>query len=278
MPLPTNLYGLPLNEFISVRIEREQQAKSANDKDLAAEIHRMAKPNTVAWLANQLVRRHRDEIQTLLEVGSEMRDATATLSGNRLRELSRQQHQLIRSLVQQAERLTNSAGKQLDGGVARGLEETFHAALVDQAAADVLAAGRLTVGPSSTGFGNLAGSGIRNPRSAAKSRSAAADRSPPKGKQRRRASSEVDHARTVVAAALQARDVAHARLQQTEQSLADANDRADRLRRGLHEAEGVRSEAKANQRRVQAEFNRADRRAQDAQRRLEDFEKKQLES
>ena len=149
------LYGLPLNEFISVRIEREQQAKSANDKDLAAEIHRMAKPNTVAWLANQLVRRHRDEIQTLLEVGSEMRDATATLSGNRLRELSRQQHQLIRSLVQQAERLTNSAGKQLDGGVARGLEETFHAALVDQAAADVLAAGRLTAGLSSTGFGNF---------------------------------------------------------------------------------------------------------------------------
>ena len=150
------LYGLPLNEFISARIEREQQAKGANERDLAAEIHRMAKPNTVAWLANQLVRRHRDEIQTLLEVGSEMRDATATLSGNRLRELSRQQHQLIRALVQQAERLTNSAGRQLGAGVARGLEETFHAALADQAAADVLAAGRLTAGLSSTGFGNLA--------------------------------------------------------------------------------------------------------------------------
>ena len=64
------LYGLSLDDFILTRNVLEKQAKGANDKVLAAEIHRLPKPNAIAWLINQLVRQHNDEIQTLLALGS----------------------------------------------------------------------------------------------------------------------------------------------------------------------------------------------------------------
>jgi hypothetical protein len=69
---------------------------------LAAQIHQLTKPNLVAWLANQLARERADEIRPLLELGVALREATATLSGQQLRELSRQQRQLVYALVQQA--------------------------------------------------------------------------------------------------------------------------------------------------------------------------------
>lgn len=44
------------DEFIPTRSVREKQARSDGDKDAAAQIHELAKPNLVGWLANQLVR------------------------------------------------------------------------------------------------------------------------------------------------------------------------------------------------------------------------------
>ena len=146
------LYGLSLDDFILTRNVLEKQAKGANDKVLAAEIHRLPKPNAIAWLINQLVRQHNDEIQTLLALGSSMREATATFSGDRLRELSRQQHAVIRGLVQQAEELAHASGREISAATARSLEETFYAALADSGSADAVAAGRLTTGLQSTGF------------------------------------------------------------------------------------------------------------------------------
>ena len=117
------LYGLPLDDFIPVRARREKQAKGANDRKLAAEIHRLAKPNAVAWLVNQLVRNQPKDIQTLVVLGSEMRKATANLSGDRLRDLSRQQHQVVRGLVEKAEHLSNAAGRRLSADGARSLND-----------------------------------------------------------------------------------------------------------------------------------------------------------
>jgi hypothetical protein len=146
------LYGLPLDDFTPARNEREKQAKAAGEKDLAAQIHQLTKPNLVAWLANQLARERVDEIRPLLELGAALREATATLSGQQLRELSRQQRQLVYALVQQARRLANAAGRKVSEDTARGLEDTLRAALVDPHAAEALVAGRLTEGMQNSGF------------------------------------------------------------------------------------------------------------------------------
>src|SRR2546423_15505531 len=96
------LYGLPLGDFVAVRNARAKEAKAAGDRDLSAAISALAKPTKAGWLTNQLVRRRRDEIAPLLELGAGLREATASLSGDQLRELTRQQGRLVHALVQQA--------------------------------------------------------------------------------------------------------------------------------------------------------------------------------
>ena len=267
------LYGLPLDDFISTRAVREKEAKGTGNKELAAGIHRLAKPNAVGWLVNQLVRHRNADIQALLELGSRMREATANLSGD-LRELSRQQRQVIRGLVKQAEQLGNAAGRRVSADTARSLDETFSAALADPGAADTVAAGRLTAALTSTGFAGLETTGSRPARSATKPDSGAETRPRTKApggvKQRERAQADVARARAMVVAAVKARDEAQATLQQVDQSVADANDRVEQLQRELREALKAQSAAEKDRRRVQAAFDHADRGSRDADQRLTD--------
>ena len=118
------LYGLPPEQFTAARTQYEKEAKAAGDRDAAAVIHAMAKPSVTAWLANQLVREHRDELQPLLELGAGLRDATRNLAGDQLRTLSRQQHQLVHALVLQARHLARTAERSVSDDAVRGLEET----------------------------------------------------------------------------------------------------------------------------------------------------------
>jgi hypothetical protein len=274
------LYGLSPDDFTPTRTEREKGARAAGDRGLAAAIHGLRKPNAVAWLVNQLVRQHLDGIQTLRTLGSELREATANLSGDRLRELSRQQHQVVRGLIQQAERLAISAGRSVSGDTARGLEETLYAALGDQVAADALAAGRLTEGLRATGFAGLdtAGghhgpsttkqpSGAESP-AESRSRSRTRTKEPRGVVQRERAKRKVVEAESVAGAAAKAREEANRRLQQAEQLVTDAGDRVEQLRSDLHTAVEAQSRAEKERRQAQSDLDRTDRRAQDAQQRV----------
>src|ERR1700722_3820489 len=146
------LYGLPLGEFTAARAEWAKQARTDGDRDAAAVIAKLPKPNVVAWLANQLARQHPGEIRPLLELGESLRQATAALDAPRLGQLSRQQRQVVSALMGRARELAAEAGQAVSDGTARGLEETLHAALADELAAHELAQGQLAAGLSRTGF------------------------------------------------------------------------------------------------------------------------------
>lgn len=148
------LYGLPPGDFVAVRNARAKEAKADGDRDLAAAITALAKPTKVAWLANQLVRQRRDDVAPLLELGAGLREATASLSGEDLRRLTKQQHQLVHALVQQARAL---AGGPVTEDVADGVDKTLRAALADDDLAAQLLQARLTDGLSFAGFGGSAG-------------------------------------------------------------------------------------------------------------------------
>ena len=152
------LYGLSPRAFTAARDARAKEAKDAGDKEAAAEIKALRKPTVTAWLANQLVRQHADEVRPLLELGSALREATATVSGPQLRELSRQRNDVVRALVRQARRLAADAGQAVSEDVARGLEETLNAALADPDQAELLLKGRLSVQLKHTGYGPAEGS------------------------------------------------------------------------------------------------------------------------
>ena len=258
------LYGLSLGDFTSTRAARQRQAQADGDKELAEAIHRLPKPNAVAWLVNQLVRQHPGDIDKLLKLGTEMRDATASLSGD-LRELSRQQHRMVRALVQQAERLAKAAGRPVSATTARSLEATFYAALADPGAADAVAAGRLAVELRPTGFAGLADAGNLARPSASKPRPKAGK--PARSGERRsgephkRATAKVAEAKSVAGKATKTREAEQARLQQAEQRMADAGDRVEQLRRELREAVEVQSRATKDRRVALAAFDRADRTA-----------------
>ena len=146
------LYALPPEQFTAARNARAKEAKADGDRETAARIAALRKPTVLAWLVNLLVRELPDEIGGFLDLGDALRDATVTLSGPELRQLSGQRHRLVQALVRQARDLAREAGHRITEDVARGLEETLAAALTDPAVADQLRAGRLTSGLTATGF------------------------------------------------------------------------------------------------------------------------------
>ncbi|MEP7035521.1 MAG: hypothetical protein ABI662_05105 [Dermatophilaceae bacterium] len=260
------LYGLALDEFVSTRTDRERQARSLGDKALAARIHRLPKPTLVAWLANQLARQGADELRPLLDLGVALREATATLSGDQLRELSRQQRQLVHALVQQARRLASAEGRKVSENTARGLEDTLRAAIADPDAADALANGRLTAAMQNSGFGALAGGG-GEPVSANKPSpglAQSATTSKDVLEHRERAKDGVAKARSAVEKAVAASQDALDRLEAADQAVAESSSRVERARRHLDEALGAQSAAQEDQRRALAAAERAGRGANDA--------------
>jgi len=264
------LFGLPLDDFTSVRNLREKQAKAVGENDVAAQIHQLRKPNLVAWLTNQLARERDEEIRSLVELGAALREATATMSGQQLRELSRQQRLLVSALVQQARRLANGAGRKVSEDTARGLEDTLRAGLANPRAAEALAAGRLTEGMQNSGFGSLVGGDELA--SSAKEPTAVAERSPTARQgaqeQRKRAEYDVEQATSAASSARTARQEAYAKIEAADQRVAETVGRVERAREELEEALRAQSKARKAQARAQGDFDRADRHAQDAQQRL----------
>ena len=282
------LYGLPLDEFTAARNERVKQARADGDSGAAVAIGKLAKPNRVAWLANQLVREDADGIRALLQLGESMRQATASLAAEQLRQASRQQHQIINALVQQARRLASAAGQAMSDDTARGLGDTLHAALADEQAARQLSQGGLTSGLASSGFPGIdIGAASRPARSTAAGRRAgpgklaagqraAGQRAEPgtvaarRREQVTRARQDERDARSHAAKADRARENAQAALAQAEEAARAAAGSVGRLEAQLDAALQARTSADRAQRQARKDADRADRVARHAERRLAD--------
>ena len=147
------LYGLPPDEFMPARSTYEQQARADGDRTLAAEIKALGKPSTAAWVANVLVRHHREDIENLVELGGLLREAQENLEGDQLRALDVQRRQLVSALTRQSRALANQLGHPVSGSVGQQVEETLRAAMSDPEAGEALLEGRLTAPMSYSGLG-----------------------------------------------------------------------------------------------------------------------------
>jgi hypothetical protein len=277
------LYALSPREFTAARDALAKEAKDAGHADAAREIKALRKPTVIAWLANQLVRHHGDEVRPLVDLGSALREATATLSGPQLRELSRQRNEVVRALVRQARRLAADAGQAVSEEVARGLEETLNAALADPLQAEVLLQGRLATQLRHSGYGpadNPAPAGGQRTATRAKKRSphgreaTAAERR--RAERREQLESELAEAWPAARAAADARSAADQQAVRAQDEARAAKLRVDGLRTDLAEAEEQQARAsaasaKADQTRdaAAAEADRATKRVSTLQRELE---------
>ncbi|GCD95676.1 hypothetical protein [Embleya hyalina] len=287
------LYGLAPDAFVAARDAHAHTARAAGDRALAGRIGDLRRPVLAAWLANLLVREHRDEIDAFLRLGTAMRDAQERLRGPELRELSRRRNRVIDALRHQALALAAAHGHPTVGDTTlRDLQDTLNAALADPDAAQRLAAGRLTAPlrpedafasaptgrtteqgratpPAGAGKAAKAGKGTRGAE-ALKGNDAAEERAA-RERARKQYESELAHARaTVEAAEKSARGTARtarerrsaaesARARHTE-AVADAESLATRLETARTRATRLGTAAD----KAEAERERADRAARDA--------------
>jgi hypothetical protein len=265
------LYGLPPDEFVAARNLRAKEARSAGDRETAAAISRLAKPTRVAWLTNQLVRRRRDEVQPLLDLGAGLREATASLSGEDLRRLTRQQHQLVHALVQQAKSLAAELGQPASDDVADGVDATLRAALADDALAAELSAARLTDKLEYAGFGGLvAGSQpLPQARKAVPAGKAAAVNKAAADQERiEKVRRLLEEARAVAQAAGAARQAAQELADESVEAVRQLRERLDRLRAELDQVGAEHADAERRVRAARTALQRAEQTATRAGHRL----------
>jgi hypothetical protein len=96
------LYWVPPEEFTAQRTKLTAAAKQRGDADAAKRISAARKPTTAAWMINRLALRRTDSKQRLADLGDRLRAAHAAMDGDRIRDLSAEQHKLIDALARAA--------------------------------------------------------------------------------------------------------------------------------------------------------------------------------
>ncbi len=257
--LTYELYALPREDFTAARDAVAKQARTAGQRDVAAAVKKLAKPNAAAWLANMLAREHAGDVRALLDLGDELRAATAARDGAELRRLAPRQNKLVTDLVAAARRLGEAAGTRVTDDTARGLDETLRAALADSGLGRELAAGRTTDVLRFSGFPDV-GFGPAAPRAAPEPDAAddedAADDRPGTDE----TAAEADRER----AARLAR--ADATVLEAQEAADDAAAAARAARDALDSAGAVKTEATEDVRRLRVELEAALAHRQEAER------------
>jgi hypothetical protein len=137
------LYTGSRDDFLPTRTERSKQARAAGDRELAARIMALRKPTVGAWLVNQVVRRHPDQLAALAELAERMRTAHQHGDGEQIRAAGRDRQVLLRGLDALARQTAATEGIRLGTDAAGQVTTTFQAALVDPAALAAVRTGRL---------------------------------------------------------------------------------------------------------------------------------------
>jgi methyl-accepting chemotaxis protein len=149
------LYGLPAADFTAARNAAAKAAKANKERDLAAGITALPRPSTSAWVVNQLVRRHPDDVAALLELGADMRAAEHARDADRIRSLSRERNLRVPALTKQARALSEELGQPVSEAIAQEIESTLTAALATEDFGSAVRSGQLTKALVWAGFGEM---------------------------------------------------------------------------------------------------------------------------
>ena len=138
------LFALPPEEFTAAR---DELAKSLEERQAAKEVKALRRPTTAAWAVNQTVRRHPDALERLLAAGREVRSAqrraASGLSAPTFGKAIAERRRLVIELTDLATAILEEAGRPAELQT-RAIANTFEAAAADEAAAEAVAAGRLS--------------------------------------------------------------------------------------------------------------------------------------
>ena len=237
------LYGGSRDEFLAARSKRAAEAKAEGEAELARRIAALRKPTVAAWLVNQLVRRHPDDVDDLAAVAGELGEAHRHGTGERLREAGAARRELLRRLENRVRGLARDTGVRLSDDTATQIDTTFQAALINPAALDAVRSGQLNtaVGLDADLLEQWPAADVSRPRPQPKPQRQPEPEAEPEPDPELVAAWE--QARELVTAAAQAREQAERELGKaqevaahTEEALADAKARLDAARHDHQQA------------------------------------------
>jgi hypothetical protein len=154
LSIAEELYSLPPGEFTGTRNQWVKQTRAEGDADLARRVGELRKPSVAAWVVNMMMRHQGEQMTQVLELGASLRQAQADLDGDALRELTRQRRQLTTAVTHQGRTLAAELGQKVTEAVADQVQETLHAAMVDEDAASAVRSGMLVGALAATGVGS----------------------------------------------------------------------------------------------------------------------------
>lgn len=211
------LYGVDLDRFTAARNELAKRLKNEGRREDAETVAGLKKPSVAAWMANQLARRHRKDVDLLLDAGHRIREAQrGVLTGQErsaLDEGRRRQQKALDALRDAAKKL-GAKGETLER-----VSRTLRSAGVTDEGRELLARGRFTGDLALQGFDAVAELGV--------------EPSAPKGKRATRTPPKRDK----VAEARAELSVARERVQEPRRRLQELERDVDRARRELEKAE-----------------------------------------
>lgn len=148
------LYALPVGEFTAARNARAKQTR-ADDAALAKAIGSLPRPSLAAWVINVLVRDEPENVERVLALGEELRHAQDQLDVRQLRELGARRRKLTAAVTRQARDNARDRGVEVTEAVATQVEQTLHAAMIDQYAARAVRTALLVKALPSSGLDEL---------------------------------------------------------------------------------------------------------------------------
>ncbi|MFD1212134.1 hypothetical protein ACFQ36_08775 [Arthrobacter sp. GCM10027362] len=146
------LYALPPGEFTAARNAKAKAAARDGEQELARQIKRLPKPSAAAWLVNMLALRRRDQLEDVVRLGQEMREAQEQSDPERLQQLGEQRRKLLDAAAAQGRELAEELGHPVGTAAVSEVEQTLHAVMTDPRAAAAVAGGLLTGSLSSNGI------------------------------------------------------------------------------------------------------------------------------
>jgi hypothetical protein len=154
------LYSKPLAEFTAARDALARALRRNGDTEAAQEVKALRKPTVSAWAINQLARKERMKVRSLLVAGETLRAAHADLLGGgqpeKVRKAADAERNAIKHLVASAATILSEEGHTPSENMLDRIATTLRAAAVDDEARTLLERGRLTADLDPSGFGPLA--------------------------------------------------------------------------------------------------------------------------
>lgn len=227
--IAAELYGLLPSEFTAARNAAARELGAAD----RATVMSFARPSAAAWVVNLLVRQRPEQIDQVLELGAQLREAQDELDRDALAELTRQRRQLVGALARNGAALADVAGKAVSESVVDEVAQTLQAGMSDADAAAAVRSGVLVRSLEAIGLsvdleGAVAGGAIQRAPSApvdeleakrARKRAEEEERRAEAQRALEEAESAHEKAERVVADAIRARDAIAERVDDAARAL-----------------------------------------------------------